>query len=207
MLEILILSTFVGTLGIEAVMASGWIRRQQVLAKELHREEDDILSLYDSKENYYMPVDSEPSNGIVQQVSKDPRLTGWEYKIVRASSDLFRNPAIFQNLCEEESQAGWILLEKLDDRRVRFKRPLGMREVIQTEQLSFDPYRSHYGPATSWMTWAGGFVAVVALVLPAYLGFALVSNTLANTRSSSPASPPPLPAAPSLTDPENSPLP
>lgn len=206
MLEILIWTTFVGTLGIDAVMASGWIHRQQVLEKRRYQEEDDILSLYDSKENYYMPAESEQLNGTSQQVSKDPRMTGWEYKIVRASSDLFRNPAIFQNLCEEESQAGWILLEKLDDRRVRFKRPLGMREVIQTELLSFDPYRSHYGPATSWMTWLGGFAAVTALVLPAYLGFALVSNTLANSQGHSPASSPPVPPAPSLTDPENSPL-
>jgi len=37
---------------------------------------------------------------------------------------MFRDPVVLRQLCEEEAEAGWILLEKLDDHRVRFKRPM-----------------------------------------------------------------------------------
>ena len=46
----------------------------------------------------------------------------WEFKIVRSTYTAFLKPGIFQALLEEESLAGWELVEKLDDRRVRFKR-------------------------------------------------------------------------------------
>ncbi len=124
------------------------------------------------------PVSSQPSP---QQ--QDPRLMGWEFKIVRANRDLFRDPRVFQQLCTEEAEAGWILLEKLDDRRVRFKRPIAMRQVINPEFLSFDPYRTHYGPGTSLLTWVGAIAALLAMILPAYLGYALVSMTVNRPQS------------------------
>ena len=108
----------------------------------------------------------------------EPKITEWEYKIVRAYSDLFRNPTNFIRLCEEESQAGWILLEKLDDRRVRFKRSVEMRDQIDVDQLSFDPYRCHYGSSNEVINLFGAIAAVTAMVLPAYLGYTLVSHTL-----------------------------
>jgi hypothetical protein len=108
----------------------------------------------------------------------DAAIAEWEYKIVRAYSDLFRNPTNFIQLCEEEAQAGWILLEKLDDRRVRFKRSVAMREQVDVTQLSFDPYRCYYGPSNQWTNFMGAIAAVTAMVLPAYLGYTLVSQTL-----------------------------
>lgn len=110
--------------------------------------------------------------------SRDSHNGEWEYKIVRASFDLFRDPQIFQGLCEEELQAGWTLLEKLDDRRVRFKRAIAWRTMIKEEGINFDPYRSHYGPATGWLNVVGAIAAVTSMVLPAYLGYVLVANTL-----------------------------
>jgi hypothetical protein len=202
MLEILIWSVFTGTLGIEALMVSGWMRRQQLWEAWLFQEEDDILTRYESLES--LEAGSEPVNGgSPQPLPKDPRLTGWEYKIVRANIDLFRDPAVFQNLCNEESQAGWILLEKLDDRRVRFKRPIAMREVVQTEFLSFDPYRTHYGPNVSWKTWVGGVAALAAMALPAYLGYVLVANTLATSQRPVPGNSPAI-SIPNSGDLENS---
>lgn len=189
MLEILIWSVFVGTLGIEAVIAGAVMGRQQLINEQLYQEEELILSLQDTEENSYAPAPMAPQslsqNGGGRDMAKDPRLNGWEYKIVRSSSDLFRDGNVFQKLCEEEAQAGWILLEKLDDRRVRFKRPLAMRDIIKSELISFDPYRTHYGPSVSWASWLTGVAAIGALLLPAYLGFVLVSNTLASSRANS----------------------
>ncbi len=108
----------------------------------------------------------------------DASSTEWEYKIVRAYSDLFRNPNNLSQLCEEEAQAGWILLEKLDDRRVRFKRSVARREQIDVTQLAFDPYRCYYGSSNQWLNFIGAIAAVTALVLPDYLGYTLVSQTL-----------------------------
>jgi hypothetical protein len=119
------------------------------------------------------------SENVQQQMYfTEPKITEWEYKIVRAHSDLFRNPTNFMRLCEEESQAGWILLEKLDDRRVRFKRSVEIKDKIDVEQLSFDPYRCHYGHSNGAMNLLGAIAAVTAMVLPAYLGYTLVSHTL-----------------------------
>jgi hypothetical protein len=123
-------------------------------------------------------------------VSKDSPLGEWEYKIVRASFDLFRDPQVFQGLCEEELQAGWTLLEKLDDRRVRFKRAIAWRTMLKEEGINFDPYRSHYGPATGWVNVVGAIAAVTSMILPAYLGYVLVANTLA-VKSLSPTIPSP----------------
>lgn len=202
MLEILVWSVFLGTLGIEAVMASALVRWQQVVVKQEYQEEEEMLTSYDSKDNITDSHQSQRANK--GEPPQDPRLSGWEYKIVRASSDLFRDPTVLAKLCEEESLAGWILFEKLDDRRVRFKRPLAMREVITPDALAFDPYRSHYGPSSNWLAWIAGIAAVTAMVLPAYLGFMLVSSTIANSRS--PASTPLAPVVPpaSLSEPENS---
>ncbi|MCT7948579.1 hypothetical protein NG798_02125 [Ancylothrix sp. C2] len=207
MLEILIWSVFVGTLGMEAVIAGAVMGRQQLIDEQLYQEEELILSLQDTEENSYGPVPMAPQslsqNGGGRDMAKDPRLNGWEYKIVRSSSDLFRDANVFQKLCEEEAQAGWILLEKLDDRRVRFKRPLAMRDIIKGEFISFDPYRTHYGPSVSWTSWLTGVAAVGALLLPAYLGFVLVSNTLASSRANSPNNSAPT-VLPNASDGENS---
>jgi len=35
----------------------------------------------------------------------------WEFKIVRANRNVFRDSVVLQQLCEEEAEAGWILLE------------------------------------------------------------------------------------------------
>lgn len=117
----------------------------------------------------------------------DPHLVGWEFKIVRASRDLFRDPALLHKLCQEEAMAGWILLEKLDDRRVRFKRLIALRNILDTRHLVFDPYRCHYGPSFSPLTWVAAIAALMAMVIPSYLGYALVSQLLTHAQDSPPS--------------------
>jgi hypothetical protein len=269
MLEVLIWSLFVGTLGIDGVLVSAWLRWQQKMMTNQEEEEEEILSNHEIQnpltgETVYggnvmrshQPLNS-LSNGLSgsfvpdqnatvppkpfpqptplpnrknvaatrtqtskgqpttrENLSYDPTTSvnvepdtriqsptvvngfnypetrenqmyltdfqtcEWEYKIVRAHYDLFRNPTNFIQLCEEEAQAGWILLEKLDDRRVRFKRSVAMRAQVDVTQLSFDPYRCCYGPSNQWTNFMGAIAAVTAMVLPAYLGYTLVSQTL-----------------------------
>lgn len=266
MLEVLIWSLFVGSLGIDAVLVSGWLRWQEKVVKTQEEEEEEILSNHESQDkltgdnissmnsgrspkrfrsssslsvdNHSRTKSSRPlpqpaARKIPAQREKSPELsrsqpqtvlhpspptpshldpvtlphhntvngldrtettqqpldipsqkiTEWEYKIVRANYDLFRNSTNFMRLCEEESQAGWILLEKLDDRRVRFKRSVAMRDKIDVNQLPFDPYRCHYGPNNAVINFFGAIAAVTAMVLPAYLGYTLVSHTLQESTS------------------------
>jgi hypothetical protein len=188
MLEITILSLFVGSLGAQATLFGNWLRWQQVVMGQQSEEEEEILTRYETKEDIAktghgnISAPRQTVNGqngqtanAAKEAQRDPRLMGWEFKIVRASRDLFRDPAVFQRMCQEESESGWIMLEKLDDRRVRFKRPIAMRDIVQAEFLNYDPYRCHYGPTHNSVTWLGAIAALAAILLPAYLGYALVS--------------------------------
>jgi hypothetical protein len=67
----------------------------------------------------------------------------WEFKILRSSTLSFRRQDIFQEVLREEERAGWIMVEKFDDRRIRFKRPVSARQNDRT--LDFDPYRTTHG--------------------------------------------------------------
>ena len=85
----------------------------------------------------------------------------WEFKIVRSNLAGFRNPEVLQQVCAEEARAGWTLVEKFDNQRLRFKRPISAR--AGDAGLGFDPYRTQYG------TSSGAIVAVIvacALLVP-----------------------------------------
>ena len=189
MVEILIWSLMVGSLGLEAALAGVLVSHEQLAAGQKYDEEEEVLTLYESQEDNFNAPENAPSNGNPKSAPNPVNLKVWEYKIVRASSDLFRNPAIFHKLCREEEEFGWILLEKLDDRRVRFKRPIALRDAPRPNLPPFDPYRTHYGPLSNAMTWAVAIVFLSAIVLPAVLGYALVSTTLSRSRSNWPPTP------------------
>jgi len=84
---------------------------------------------------------------------------------------------------------------------VRFKRPIALRDAPMPNLPTFDPYRTHYGPMSNAMTWAGAIVLLSAIVLPAVLGYALVSTTLNRNRSNWP--PTPIQSVPSPDGPES----
>jgi len=173
--EVTLLSVLIGSLGLQAVVAGGWLRWQQWKIRQICEEEEETLTPYESKDTV-QSTSAQKRTGS-SKPPKDPRLVGWEFKIVRSSRDLFRDPPVFRRVCEEESQAGWILLEKLDDRRIRFKRPIALREILNSEMLAIDPYRSHYGSSANHWIWVAAIVSLILLILPAYLGFMLVSST------------------------------
>ncbi len=189
-----LLSFLIGSLGLQAMVAGGWLRWQQWGIGQMWEEEEETLTPYDSKDTV-QATPAQAKNG-TSKPPNDPRLVGWEFKIVRSRRDLFRDPQVFERVCSEESQAGWILLEKLDDRRIRFKRPIALREILKSDLMTIDPYRSHYGSTTNPGLWVAAIVSLILLILPAYLGFMLVSTTLNKPDAST------LPGSPLLKTPE-----
>jgi hypothetical protein len=204
MLEIRLLCLLVGSLGLQSLTVSGWLWWQQTSAERRCEQEEEQLTPYDSEED----TTSKKTPDGYALASKDTGITDWEFKIVRASRDLFREPQVLKQLCDEEAQAGWMLLEKLDDRRIRFKRPTALRHIIKPEHLPYDPYRTHYGPSSpDWVTALGAIAFLAALLLPVYLGYALVSVTLSHDRAQTSTSPEPVPTAPQKQPTPNAPSP
>ena len=65
--------------------------------------------------------------------------------VLSTSSAAFRKPEVLNRLLEEEARAGWVLLEKLDDSRIRLKRPRSARSRDAYLPPDADPYRTQYG--------------------------------------------------------------
>jgi hypothetical protein len=87
---------------------------------------------------------AEEEEGMVKY-TQDDLSNDWEFKIVRSESGAFRKPEVLRKLVEEEARAGWVMLEKFDDRRVRFKRPRSARTRDALLPPEVDPYRTRYG--------------------------------------------------------------
>jgi len=93
---------------------------------------------------------------------------GWEFKILRSVRGEFKNLQRMQQILNEEARAGWALVEKFDNSRVRLKRPASAQR--NDAHLGFDPYRTYYGrteneQAIVILAWVFGIMAVVALIL------------------------------------------
>jgi hypothetical protein len=86
----------------------------------------------------------------------------WEFKIVRSASNAFKKPDTLRRIVEEEKMAGWELLEKFDDGRLRFKRPVSARRKDTMLPQGIDPYRTQVGWGEGMI---GGTVAVVVIGL------------------------------------------
>ncbi len=167
MFELMILSFLVGTLGLEALLLGRLMKIYQTNVEHRLCEEEEIL-------NPNEPIQVLSPSTPAQDSSQEE----WEYKIVRANRDLFRNPAVFQRLCKEEASVGWILLEKLDDRRVRFKRQTSIRAQPPEKLPQFDPYRCSYGSSSNWTFGLAVIVCISAMILPAYLAYTFVFRRL-----------------------------
>ena len=104
------------------------------------------------------------------QYTQDDLEGDWEFKIVRSDSAAFRKPEVLNKLIEEEAQAGWTMLEKFDDSRVRFKRPRSARARDTFRPEGVDPYRTRYG---TFATQSAVLATLVGLLLLAGLAFGL----------------------------------
>jgi hypothetical protein len=77
--------------------------------------------------------------------SREELAGDWEFKIVRSAGRAFSKPEVLETVLEEEALAGWELIEKFDDKRLRFKRPHGARDNDLYLPEGVDPYRTQYG--------------------------------------------------------------
>ncbi len=96
----------------------------------------------------------------------------WQFKILRSASGVFKKPEQLQEVLEEEARAGWLLVEKFDDHRIRLKRHA---EASKNDRhAGFDPWRSSIG-ASQGQREARIGILITALVLGvAALVFAVV---------------------------------
>jgi hypothetical protein len=78
----------------------------------------------------------------------------YEFKIMRSSLGKFGKYETLKRVCEQEAKAGWEMVEKFDQYRVRFRRNIDNR--ANDRHLDFDPYRTGIG---------GGSGARVAIII------------------------------------------
>ena len=111
------------------------------------------------------------------QYTQDDLRNDWEFKIVRSGTAAFRKPEVLNRLLEEEAQAGWVMLEKLDDSRIRFKRPRSARAKDAYLPDGVDPYGTQYGAPVTRQAVLVGVGLLVLLVLGVMVfGYMLVAR-------------------------------
>jgi len=142
-----------GAGGAAAAAAAAEKRRRMMLAEE---EEENMTQ--------YTPED----------LNKD-----WEFKIVRSGTGAFRKAEVLNKLLEEEARAGWVMLEKFDDYRIRFKRPRSARVKDTYLPPGVDSYHTHYGASITQPV-------VISLILGILLTLFLALGVLAFVLASHP---------------------
>jgi hypothetical protein len=82
---------------------------------------------------------------------------GWEFKILRSATGAFKHSARLTQVLAEEGRAGWVLVEKFDNGRIRLKRRVGSH--LTQSDPGFDPYRTYVG-ISEWqlVLWIVGVV-------------------------------------------------
>ena len=84
-----------------------------------------------------------------------------EYKVMQAQTPLFSDTAKMHEVLEQEAKAGWQLLEKEDNYRIKLQRNVSNRE--NDKNLDFDAYRSTVG-VSSVVTYGATAMVTIAIV-------------------------------------------
>jgi hypothetical protein len=87
----------------------------------------------------------------------------YEFKIVRSATGAFKKRENVEQVIAEEAAAGWVLVEKFDNERLRFKRPASARRKDAMLPPGIDPYRTNFGVGE-------GGLAVIILGVMVLLG-------------------------------------
>jgi len=98
-------------------------------------------------------------------------LDGWEFKIMRSNFGKFKDYQAVQILCQKEAKAGWEMLEKFDNHRIRFKRRVEKR--AGDRGLQTDPYRTQTGLGDSMKIMTVLGIVLLLLGLSLFIYFAL----------------------------------
>ena len=97
----------------------------------------------------------------------------FEFKIVRSSTGAFKKRETVEQVMSEEALAGWKMVEKFDDNRLRFKRSASAKRNDYNLPPGIDPYRTSYGMTEfglamtilGVMAGVGGLVALLIWLL------------------------------------------
>lgn len=93
-----------------------------------------------------------------------------EYKIIQSTTPHFAKAENLNHILAEEAQAGWALVEKFDNYKLRLQREISHRSG--DKERTIDPYRVHVGPS-NLVTY--GAAALLTLVV-VYAIFRLVGT-------------------------------
>ena len=98
--------------------------------------------------------------------------TNWEYKIMRANRGEFARQEYLDAMLRQEARAGWTLVEKYDNHRIRLRRPITARDQDGRLPPGIDPYRTTYSaPQNSPFFFISGclFIAITLIILLALI--------------------------------------
>ena len=101
----------------------------------------------------------------------DKELTeDFEFKIVRSATGAFKKRETVEQMIAEEAMAGWKMVEKFDDNRLRFKRSASAKRNDYNLPPGVDPYRTTYGMtefglAMTILGIMGGVGGLIALLI------------------------------------------
>ena len=95
-----------------------------------------------------------------------------EYKTIQAQTPLFADSKKMRAVLDEEAKAGWQLLWKEDNYKMKLQRDVSHRE--NDKNLDFDAYRSSVG-VSSVVTYAGTALLTLGIV-SVILYFAIWTN-------------------------------
>ena len=112
--------------------------------------------------------EEEMTNYSGQELQQD-----WEFKIVRSATGAFSKREKIEQVVAEESVAGWVLVEKFDDNRLRFKRPASAKRNDFNLPPHVNPYRTNIGMSEAGLAFTimgimalvGGLVALLVWLL------------------------------------------
>lgn len=105
--------------------------------------------------------------------SKDELDNDWEFKIVKSATGKFSKREAVEQVRAEESIAEWVMVEKFDDNRIRFKRPVSAQRNDYNLPPDIDPYRTTFGISegalglsiVGIMIGVGGLIALLVFLL------------------------------------------
>lgn len=84
-----------------------------------------------------------------------------EYKVIQSQTPLFADTAKMQEVLSEEAKAGWRLLEKEDNYKIRVQRDISHR--ANDASLGMDAYRTTVG-VSSMVTYGATALLTIAVV-------------------------------------------
>jgi hypothetical protein len=95
----------------------------------------------------------------------------YEFKIIRSATGMFKHPEKLHAVLAEEARAGWELVEKFDNGRIRLKRDIQWRE--KDARLPQDAYRITVGIGE------GGLVLIILAAVFGAIGLIITIAAIA----------------------------